>query len=58
MGLKEPGAVPNLSKVRIYNFTDLTINRRVTPRLVEELLAKRHDLFLQAEAVVKLEPMD
>lgn len=56
MGAKGPGAVPDLSKQHVANFYLLINERRVTRGLVEELLMKRYDLFLEAEAVVKLEP--
>ncbi len=56
MGTKGPGAVPDLSKQHVANFYELITERRLTRDLVEELLMKRYDLFLEAEAVVKLEP--
>lgn len=57
MGVKTPGYTPNLSKQHIDNFADIVVMRKLTHELVEELLFKRHDLFLEAEAVVKLQPL-
>jgi hypothetical protein len=45
-----------MAKKHIFNFEDAIVYRRITPELVEELLLKRHQLFVEAEAVVRLEP--
>lgn len=57
MGLKQPYAVPDMAKQNIFTFKDAIVLREITPTLVEELLVKRHELFLEAEAVVKTEPV-
>lgn len=56
MGMKGPGAVPDLSKQHVEHFHQVVSDRQVTRELVEELLIKKHHLFLEAEAVIKLEP--
>ena len=54
--MKGPLAVPNLAKQNIKNFRDAVVLRRMTPDIVDQLLIKRHELFLEADSVVRLEP--
>jgi hypothetical protein len=58
MGEKNITAIPDHSKRHVNHISSLVANRKVSKELVEELLILRHDLFKEAEAVVKLEPND
>ena len=58
MGMKLPYEVPNLSKQHIFSMNDVITSRCITPEIVEELLVKRHNYFIEAEAAVKIEPVE
>lgn len=57
MGAKPPQALPNLNKQNIYNDIDVLVYRTISVDIVEELLLKRYNYFLDAEAAVKIEPL-
>ena len=57
MGAKPPQALPNLSRQNIFENADILMYRVISVDMVEELLLKRDNYFLDAEAAVKIEPI-
>ena len=57
MGAKPPQALPNLSRQNIFENADILMYRVISVDMVEELLLKRYNYFLDAEAAVKIEPI-